>query len=280
MNSKSRTKKIAACAAALVLSLTPACDLFADGDDFGIWGSLEAKKKLTEKLDLNIEAELRTTDGVQQMDRRSLGVGMGYDLLKWLKADIGYVYIHSFNAEETKIKDLAFENETEQFHNYNVDHSYWEKRDRLYIALTADWKIGRVKFSLRERLQYQHTHDALTQEDKYRYNFAASDDPEAIPPLEVNSDAELKEGKHETTLRSRLTAKWDIKKCKFTPFASVELFSRTDEWRGHDKLRYRLGTDYKIDKENKISVYYLFQDNHSSSSPAGHAIGVGYSFEL
>lgn len=279
MNLKLRTKKFAAYAVATVLSLTPACNLFADGDDFGIWGSIEAKKKLTEKLDLNIEAELRSTDGVQQMDRRSLGVGMGYDLLKWLKADIGYVYIHSFNAEEKDLKDLIFEDGTTQLYNYNIDHSYWEKRDRLYIALTAEWKIGRIKFSLRERLQYQHTHDALTQEDKYRYVFDI-DDPNATPVLDVSSDAELKEGKHETTLRSRLTAKWDIKKCKFTPFASVELFSRTDEWCGHDKLRYRIGTDYKIDNDNKISVYYLYQDNHSSSKPAGHAIGVGYSFDL
>ena len=95
-----------------------------------------------------------------------------------------------------------------------------------------------------------------------------------------DGDVEQKDDKHSTLLRSRLTAKWDIKDCKIEPFASVELFTRTDEWCGHDKLRYRLGAEYKIDKDNDISIYYMYQDNHSSSNPAGHAIGIGYTFEL
>lgn len=101
-----------------------------------------------------------------------------------------------------------------------------------------------------------------------------------LPEDAPNSDAELKDDKHNTVLRSRLTAKWDIKKCKIEPFASIELFTRTDEWRTHDKIRYRIGASYKIDKDNELSLFYLFQDNHSSKSPALHAIGVGYSFDL
>lgn len=284
MNSKLKTKKIAACAAALLLSLMPASNLFAQSDDFGIWTSLEAKKKLTEKLDVTFEGELRTIEGVSQTDRRSLGVGMSYEFAKWLKADIGYIFIQSYNPEEKSLKEYVGDDELgNPVHNYNIDHSYWENRDRLYLSLTASCKIGRVKISLRERLQYQHTHSALVYEDKYRYTFDMLDpsNPYPILPEDApNSDAELKDDKHNTVLRSRLTAKWDIKKCKIEPFASIELFTRTDEWRTHDKIRYRIGASYKIDKDNELSLFYLFQDNHSSKSPSLHAIGVGYSFDL
>lgn len=283
MNSKSKIKRYAAYIAALALVLSPACDTFAQSGDFGVWSSLTAKKKLTDKLSLSIEGELRTIDGVSEMDRRSLGTTISYKFAKWIKADIGYVYIQSHNAQEKKIKEYKGEDiDGNAVYNYNIDHSYWEERDRFYAGITVDWKIGRVKFSLRERLQYQHTHSALVYEDKYRY--IMDDEDPSLPPVPdskfPDGNVEKKDNKHNTTLRSRLTAKWDIKNCKIEPFASVELFSRTDEWRGHDKIRYRIGAEYKIDKDNDISIYYMFQDNHSSSKPAGHAIGIGYTFEL
>jgi hypothetical protein len=284
MNSKSRTKRVAAFAAAFMLALLPASNILAQSDDFGVWTSIDAKKKLTDKLQFGIEGELRTIDGVAEIDRRSLGLSMSYKFTKWLKADIGYIYIQSHNEQEKNIKGYAGDDAmgTPVF-NYNLDHSYWEERDRFYIGATLDWKVGRVKFSLRERLQYQYTHSALVYEDKYVYTPVDRDDPLSYVVLDDDaskSEAELKDSKHSTLIRSRLTAKWDIKNCKVEPFVSVELFTRTDEWCGHDKLRYRIGAEYKIDKKNDISLYYMYQDNHTSSSPAGHAIGVGYSFEL
>lgn len=284
MNLKSRTKRVAAYAAALMLAAMPASNIFAQSDDFGVWTTIDAKKKLTDKLQFGIEGELRTIDGVSEVARRSLGLSMSYKFTKWFKADIGYVYIKSHNEQEKNIKGYAGEDAMGvPVYNYNLDHAYWEERDRFYIGATVDWKIGRVKFSLRERLQYQYTHSALVYEDKYVFSPVDRDDP--LSPVAPDDDAskseaELKDSKHSTLIRSRLTVKWDIKDCKLEPFASVELFTRTDEWCGHDKLRYRLGAEYKIDKKNDISIYYMYQDNHSSSSPAGHAIGIGYSFEL
>lgn len=279
MNTNLKIKRIAAIAVVL-LAILPVNKINA-GDDFGVWGSLKASKKLTEKMKFEIEGELRTIDGVKEIDRRSVGLSLSYDLLDWLEADIGYVYINSYNPEEKKIKSESGIDAS--FDDYNIDHAYWEKRDRFFFSLNAGWKIGRIKFSLRERLQYQYTHSEMVYEDKYRWasSGGVNDDGTMNPPiLGTESNVEIKDAKHATLIRSRITAKWDIKKCKLAPFASVELFTRVDEWKGHDKLRYRIGADYKIDKDNEVSLYYMFQDNHSSSSPAGHAICVGYSFDL
>ena len=71
-----------------------------------------------------------------------------------------------------------------------------------------------------------------------------------------------------------------IANCKITPFASVELYTRLDDWKGFDKLRYRLGASYKIDKDNEITLYYLFQHENDIDKPRTHAIGLGYSIDL
>ncbi len=289
MNSRLNSRGLIAYIATALFILLPLSSVNAgeNSDDFGVWTSLNISKKLTDKLKFELEGELRTIEGVSETDRRSIGLSMNYDLLSWLKADIGYIYIASYNQQEKSLKTYWGDDEHgNPIYDYNIDHAYWEQRDRFVVSLTASWKIGRIKFSLRERLQHQYTHSELIYEDKYRFeNIADLNDPNAAPifaPVEgsPNGGSELKDAKRSTTLRSRLTAKWDIKKCKITPFASVELFTRTDEWKGHDKLRYRIGADYKIDKDNEFSLYYMFQDNHASSSPAGHAVCVGYSFDL
>ena len=60
----------------------------------------------------------------------------------------------------------------------------------------------------------------------------------------------------------------------------MELYTRLDEWRGCDKVRYRIGGSYKINKKNSISLYYLYQDVNDIDEPDGHAIGVEYSIDL
>ena len=103
---------------------------------------------------------------------------------------------------------------------------------------------------------------------------------EEIYELTKETEPELKKSKQNTTLRSRLTAKWDIANCKITPFASVELYTRLDEWKGCDKMRYRVGASYKLNKKNEVSLFYLYQNANDDDEPKGHAIGIGYSLDF
>ena len=100
------------------------------------------------------------------------------------------------------------------------------------------------------------------------------------PTKTIERNKELKEHKNNTVLRSRITAKWDIAKCKISPFASAELYSRIDKWRGFEKLRSRVGASYKIDKDNSIELYYLFEKAGEKGKGNTHAIGIGYSIDL
>ena len=47
---------------------------FAQSDDFGVWTSISADKKVNKKFSVGIEAEMRTRDNSEKIDRWSFGV--------------------------------------------------------------------------------------------------------------------------------------------------------------------------------------------------------------
>jgi long-subunit fatty acid transport protein len=287
MNTNSRTKKnLALYLLAAVFAFAPLCNAGAQSNEneFGVWTTLEASKKINKKLKLDFEAELRTIEGVGDIERLSLGAGASYKFTKWLKASAGYIFIYSHSLDEKKLKtdDPLIIDGIGTFYDYNIDHAYWTERHRFHLSITGEYKVGRVEFSLRERLQYTRTNSAVTDESKYRWHQQFDENYNEIEPaLNLKETVpELKESKHNTTLRSRLTAKWDIAKCKVNPFASVELYTRLDDWKGCDKMRYRIGASYKINKDNSVSLFYMYQDANDDDEPKGHAIGLGYSIDL
>lgn len=281
MNTNLKNKGILALLIAMFM-LAPLCnaDAQATEDEFGIWATVEASKKINKKFKVVGDAEFRTYDFVNNIERAAIGVKFEYKILKWLKSNVGYQFHYKHNPEETSIKDPVYDEEGNFAGNeYNIDNDYWVIRNRVYATISGEYKVGRFEFGLRERLQYTHTGSATTDETKYRYDLGmdpllSTEDNEWL----ATTEPDFKEAKHNLTLRSRLNVKYDIPNCKVNPFASVELYTRLDEWKGYDKLRYRLGASYKINKDNSISLYYLFEDVNGEAN--GHAIGFEYSIDL
>ena len=281
MNTNLKNKGMLALLIAMFM-LAPLCNANAQAteDEFGIWATVEASKKINKKFKVVGDVEFRTYDFVNNIERTAIGVKLEYKILKWLKSNVGYQFHYKHNPEETSIKDPVYDEEGNFAGNeYNIDNDYWVIRNRVYATISGEYKVGRFEFGLRERLQYTHTGSATTDETKYRYDLGM--DP--LLSTEDNkwlatTEPEFKDAKHNLTLRSRLNVKYDIPNCKVNPFASVELYTRLDEWKGYDKLRYRLGASYKINKDNSISLYYLFEDVNGEAN--GHAIGFEYSIDL
>ena len=286
MNTNSKNKNTAiAFLLSAAFALAPLFVANAQTDDeFGVWTTVEATTKISKRVKLDFEVEHRTIDNIGAVERISAGAGATCKITGWLKASAGYIFIYGYTPDEKKMKlddPLVVEN-LGTYYDYNVDHGYWTDRHRAHFSLTGEYKVGRVEFSLRERLQYTYTNSATTDETKYRWKQNFDDSYNEMEPslIVTETEPELKEAKENLTLRSRLTAKWDIANCKITPFASVELYTRLDKWKGFDRLRYRLGATYKINKDNKVSLYYLFQHDNDVDKPRGHAIGLGYSIDL
>lgn len=140
--------------------------------------------------------------------------------------------------------------------NYNHETKGWEVRHRYYFFATGSYRINRFTVSLRER--FQSTYRVGVKETSKRAN----------PKL---------------YLRSRLEVEYDIRNCKFEPFASVELYNTLNDPQGNkmNKLKYTAGSKYKLNKRNSLQLYYRYVNFKDDDEGDGkHMIGLGYSYKF
>ena len=140
--------------------------------------------------------------------------------------------------------------------------SYWGLRHRFNVSLTASYKVQRVELSLRERWQYTYRPSNIV--DNFDFDEAMWEDDEV-------------KGKGKNVLRSRLQVEWDIPKCKFDPFASVE-FHTTREL---EKTRFIMGVEHTLKKKHAFKLYYRYQLTGSGSDEGNiHLLGLGYTYKF
>jgi opacity protein-like surface antigen len=266
--------------------------------DFGVWASIEGATKLNKSLELSLEGEYRTQDMSSMTERIATGISLSYknkNFLPFLKADVGYTFMSMNYLGETTIKyeiedDGSYELDDEGNpipKHMNVDASYWVVRHRATASLTGSVKWGRFKFSLRERYQFTHRMRSYCDRTRWYYDpyhviagtpeYYIDDDPESGDYSYMTDE---KKSKSDHKLRSRLAVSYDIKKCPFEPFAEVEVYNELDKAFAYDKIRYTIGTEYKINKEHKLSLYYRYQDYADVDEVSGHVLGIGYAFEF
>jgi hypothetical protein len=91
-------------------------------------------------------------------------------------------------------------------------------------------------------------------------------------------------------IRFRTKLDYNIRNCKFSPYASVEFFHDylildvereviSGYFNGVDKIRYVVGTSYAFNKNHELSVYYRIQDNRIKNE-TNNVIGIGYNFDF
>ena len=238
----------------LVLLFTALMPQGLQADDSGLILSAEASRKIRKGLNVGFEVEFRSRNDFRTAERVSLGASVSYKLLPWLKASGGYNLLIENNREEiTYNDDLSYN---------NWRPSYWGVRHRFNVSLTASYKVQRVEFNLRERWQYTYRPEKMI--DNFDFDEAEWEDHKV-------------RGKGKNVLRSRLQAEWDIPRCKFDPFASVEFHNS----KHLDKTRFIVGVDHTIKKTHDFKLYYRYQLTGShSSDPNIHMLGLGYTYKF
>ena len=254
---------------ALMLFLTTAANVKAQSDDFGIWTSVEAQKKVNKKLNFDIEGEMRTRDNTSEMSRWSIGAGVTYKLTKWLKASAGYVFLYDNNVR------ISYYDETDKKVIQGLVNvgdpkkrgEYWGERHRVNVSLTGSYSIGHIDLSLRERWQYTYRPEKTVDS---RYNYYEE---------EWEDEPHTYDGKGKNVLRSRLQAEYSKKGMPFNPYASVEFFNA---W-SLDKTRFIIGTDYKITKQHIVGLDFKYQalghDDDEDSNDL-YILGISYKFKF
>ena len=224
-------------------------------DDAGLIASVGTSRKISKGLNAGFEAEFRSRNDFRTADRVSLGADVSYKLLPWLKAGAGYTLLIDNNREK-----ITYQDDGVSYNNWRP--SYWGLRHRFNVTLTASRKVQRVELSLRERWQYTYRPGKMV--DNFDFDEGEWEDREV-------------KGKGKNVLRSRLQLEWDIPKCKFDPFASVE-FHTTREL---EKTRFILGVNHTLKKKHSFKLYYRYQLSGSSiDEPNIHMLGLGYTYKF
>lgn len=254
----------------IILALLLAClctvGVAADGEgaDQGFGLSVGTEVKLTKGVKLQAEAEVRTQDAFSALERWTLDVGLDWKISKRFKYDVGYQLMDRYHLHEDKTAGEKYDN-----HPYTVS-GYWGPRHRLYTGITGGYTVGRWRLSLRER--YQYTHTPLQYVPRYWVNKDGN-------PGKRRTDA-VKEQSDEHLLRSRVQASYNIKHSKFEPFASIEMLNDMGHHFGIDQMRYTLGTDYKLDKKQVLTLQWRYKDRTDSDEAGGHLITLGYQYSF
>ena len=227
------------------------------GDDTGLILNAGLSHKIRKGLNVDLETEFRSRNDFRTADRVSVGAGISYKLLPWLKASAGYDLLIDNNKEE-----LTYQVDGVSYNNWRP--SYGGGRHRFNVTLTGSYKVQRVELSLRERWQY--TYRPSTMIDNFDFDEGDWEDHEV-------------KGKGKNVLRSRLQAEWDIPRCKYDPFASVE-FHTTDRL---DKTRMIAGVERAFNKKHYFKLFYRYQivNGHGNDDePNIHLLGLGYTYKF
>jgi len=253
----------------LMMALLPMAAL-AQSDDFGVWTSIGVDKKISKKVSVGVEAELRTRDELSTVDRWSFGVDAAYKFSKQLKLSAGYALLHDPNVERISYydadDDLVLEQEVE-VGDAKKRGEFAVTRHRFNVSLTGDVNLGGFNVSLRERWQYTYRPE-VTVDERWDYYDEAWD-----------GKTHSYRGKGKNVLRSRLKVEYKFKPIRLTPFVSAELFNAWDV----QKVRYAVGTEWKINKQNALEVAYRYQNVRNDDTdfePNRHILGIAYSYKF
>lgn len=273
-------KKLLTTCCALLL----AAPTFAQRDEFGAWVEVEAEKKLTKRIDLTLGLGMRANDNLGEVSRANAAISGSYKVCDYLKVGATYQYISDLSRGEVK---EDFKKNSGKFNGYNVDEAFHRAKHRLSFDLSSKVKVGRFTFSLRERYQYTHSVSKDIKRIRYRdevpqgftgdaptYAFGGYDWMER----EIGEDHKNHKNNH--LLRTRIGIEYDIKKCPLTPFATYEIKTQLQNGGATEETRLIVGTDWKLNKKNTLSIAYIFNDGHYSDEANIHAVSIGYKFKF
>lgn len=249
-----KAKQLTVLALLLCATISPT---LSRADDAGLIASVEASHKFSKKASASVELEFRSRNDFRTADRVSLGADASYKLLPWLKAAAGYQLLIDNNREK-----ITYQDDGLTYNNWRP--SYWGVRHRFNLSLTGSWKVRRVELSLRERWQY--TYRPSKKIDNFDFDEVMWEDHEV-------------RGKGKNVLRSRFQVEWDIPKCKFDPFASVEFHTT----RQLDKTRFIVGIERTYKKTHEFKLFYRYQtvNSHGSDDESNiHMLGLGYTYKF
>jgi len=225
---------------AIVLSGITIDDLAAQNTDYGTWTSIGMEKKLN-KWELGAETELRTVGYLSLIDRWSLGLEAGYNLLKCLNIGAGYQFMNKVDRK---------------YENYQI-------RNRFNVSATGKMKLSRLTFTLRERVQ-------MTLKDESN----RIDEDGNIDTYKANPEYSWR-----NRLKMSYNIS-DCKVTPAFSVESFYQLNNPDG-NTFDNMRYTLSFDYKINKKSRLGIAGLINSNLESEDAYGkYILNLSYTYSF
>ena len=238
---------------------------YAQNDNIGTIISIEGEHRIDKKWSASMDIEMRTRNALGDVKRLSAGISLSYKICPWLKADAGYTFIgdhrrrvsHYDEGDRDVVKGLA---EVGAPKNRRI---FWGMRHRTHASLTATWKTGNFKLSLRERWLYRYRPEQIV-EGRYNYCYDKTDNAPHHYPTKVTN-----------MLRSRIHAEYKIDSSPATPYVSLETFNA---WK-LKKVRCTAGVEWKLRKGHTIDTAYRYQ-HPTNGKQDSHYLCLAYKFKF
>lgn len=271
---------------AAFLSLIPCLSSLAQDQEseFGTWFSAGVEKKLAKGLSVEVDGEYRLSD-FKRTDRWAVGASLSYRLYRNeqktfdVKANAGVKYVKAYYPESVTYKGDTIsvwrEDGEHRLRAFNMDTAYTVGKIRAFASVSASYKIGRFKFSLRERYQFTGNDSVCVNEYKWRYDKRRGD----IVLKDVEEEWKAVNNRRHS-LRSRVQVSYDIRHFPVGPYASVEVYNDLKENFSFEKVRYLFGLDFELSKQHDLKLYYMYQNHADDDEPGGHVVGLSYAFEF
>lgn len=123
-----------------IILLLVFCSIFplaAQTSDFGLWTDYALSKKVSDKISLALEVDLRLRNELRTIDKVQTTLEGDYKFNDYFKAGLSYTYINFYRKGN-------------KAHDYK---NYWETRHRFNVIGEGEYELGRFNVSLRERIQ-------------------------------------------------------------------------------------------------------------------------------
>ena len=100
------------------------------------------------------------------------------------------------------------------------------------------------------------------------------DEADKTVPFTETDMKSPRKAKDKWVLRSKFTVAYNVKGLPLNPYASVD-YGCGLNYTAH-KWKFCVGSEYKINKKNKLDLFYRFSHENDDDEPNGHIVGVGY----
>lgn len=179
----------------------------------------DISKRLAKGLHITWGEELRLKNTFTTVDRVQSSLGVTYRVNKWFRVGAAYTFISTWHDGKKST-------------NYE---KYWDLRHRGHADLLFTQRVGKWRFSFRERPQFTFRTDSINTREKSRVDI---------------------------TLRHRFKVDYEVHHLPIRPYVSVEVSNTLNapEIGGNyiEKVRSMLGVTWELSKRSTMEFYYRF----------------------